>query len=245
MGLLRALVTFFLCLALARAAHAEDACASGLLEETAVKDGILYMKWTGTVRYEMDKQIARKFDEVRDKTVAVILVLSSCGGDADAKAKTVDVLKRIKKTHILFTMVGRGSMCASACVPIFLQGKKRHAALTSSWAFHEPSVEGGVVGDGTTIKRFVLPEQTETMLKGYAEAGVSKRWLKRLRKKIKGAEWWQTGPRSVGGKKRDLHRGIRQFSTARRGGGAALCSCRDLWRTLQRMTRWMPPPSTR
>lgn len=175
------------------AAHAEDACASGLLEESAVKDGILYMKWIGTVRYEMDKQIARKFDKVKDKTVAVILVLSSCGGGADAKAKTVDVLKRIKRTHILFTMVGRGSMCASACVEIFLQGKKRHAALTSSWAFHEPSVEAGIIGDGTTIKRFVLPEQTETMLKSYAEAGVSKRWLKRLRAKIKGAELWQTG----------------------------------------------------
>ena len=31
------------------------------------------------------------------------------------------------------------------------------------------------------------------MLKAYAAAGVSKRCLKRLRTKIKGAEWWQTG----------------------------------------------------
>ncbi len=193
MGFLRALATILCCITLTRAAHAGDPCASGLLEDAAVKEGILYVKWTGTIRYEMHRRIAEKFDEVRESTVAVILVLSSCGGDADAEARTIKVLKRIKKTHILFTMVGRGEICASACVPVFLQGKHRQAALTSSWAFHETSLVGGVRGDGDTIKSVALPAETEAMLKVYAAAGVSKRWLKRLHKKIKGADWWQTG----------------------------------------------------
>jgi len=194
MGLLRTLAACLFCLTLTGAAHAGDPCASGQLEEASVKEGMLYLRWVGTVRYEMDKRIAEKFDEVKDRTVAVALVLSSCGGDADAEGRTVKVLKRIKKTHILFTMVGRGSLCASACVGIFLQGKHRDAALTSSWGFHEPSLQSSVRGDdGDTIKRVIVPVQTEAMLKAYAEAGVSKRWLKRLRAKIKGAEWWQTG----------------------------------------------------
>jgi hypothetical protein len=194
MGVLRTLAIFLCCLAVTVAAHAEDPCASGQLEDAAVKKGMLYLKWIGTVRYEMHKRIAEKFDEVKDKTVAVVLVLSSCGGNADAEEKTIHVLKRIKKTHILFTMVGRGSLCASACVGIFLQGKHRDAALTSSWGFHEPSLQSSVRGDGgDTIKRVIVPVQTEAMLKAYAEAGVSKRWLKRLRAKIRGAEWWQTG----------------------------------------------------
>jgi hypothetical protein len=98
MGLLRTLAACIFCLTLTGAAHAGDPCASGQLEEASVKEGMLYLRWVGTVRYEMDKRIAEKFDEVKDRTVAVALVLSSCGGDADAEGRTVKVLKRIKKT---------------------------------------------------------------------------------------------------------------------------------------------------
>ena len=66
-----------------------------------------------------------------------MLDLSSCGGDLPELERLIATLRRIKETHRLDTRVGRGATCASACVPVFLQGQDRWGALTSSWLFHE------------------------------------------------------------------------------------------------------------
>ena len=46
----------------------------------------------------------------------------------------------------------------------------------------------------STVAPITSPEATEQMLKEFeAVDGISKRWLRRLRAKIKRADWWQTG----------------------------------------------------
>jgi hypothetical protein len=120
------------CLVSTSAAHAGDPCTEGQLVSSYVDDGTLYLRWTGTVRNDMGKRINGEFDRVMARVKTVELALSSCGGRADAEKRTIDVLKRIKNTHLFSTVVLHGDLCASACVPIFLEGSRRIAALTSS-----------------------------------------------------------------------------------------------------------------
>ena len=88
------------------------------------------------------------------------------------------------------TMVGRGEICGSACIPVFLQGQRRWAALTSSWLFHEVSSETGEENSDVTVDR----AETEALLQDYyLAAGVSEAWLKQLRIRIQHANYWQTG----------------------------------------------------
>jgi len=192
MGSHRCTVAIFLCcLAMTGAAHAEDPCAEGHIAFGMVKDEVLNLHWSGTIGHGMDERIADEFEKAKHRVKAVALELSSCGGSISSKNRTVTVLRTIKQTHDLRTVVRHGDLCASACVSIFLEGSRRIAALTSSWLFHEPTRRDSV---SLTGARITEPEATEQMLREIAAVnGVSKRWLKRLRNKIKGAEWWQTG----------------------------------------------------
>ena len=188
--ILRTLVIVLCCLVTTSGARAGDPCGEGhLRSEAATDDGMLVLHWTGTIREDMAQRIAGEFDQAKDRVKAVVLSLSSCGGSAATMHRTIGVLKRIRQTHRLTTVVWRGGFCASACVNIFLQGSRRVAALTSSWLFHEPGLHGY-----STVAPITSPEATEQMLKEFeAVDGISKRWLRRLRANIKRADWWQTG----------------------------------------------------
>ena len=131
------------------------------------------------------------FDETKTFTKNVVLIISSCGGETGEMHQTISVLRDIKRTHVLTTAVVRGGNCSSACVPIFLQGSARMAALASVWLLHHAVAE---VTDGDTITRRTDAAATERVIKDYFEpAGVSKRWLKKVRAKIKAGDTGKPG----------------------------------------------------
>ncbi len=218
----RAFAIVICCLAVGAGARAEDPCEEGKLVSAQVNDQTLYLHWTGTVRYEMHRRIQEKFDPVKSHVKAVVLRLSSCGGSAEAMKRAIDVLRRIKQTHNLLTVVWRGGTCASACIPIFLQGSRRTAARTSIWLFHEASRHGPDLKDRSTIADVTDAAETEEMVKTFETAGVSKRWLKYLRSKIRSAEWWQTGSDLWESKSGIHHRGGWQFRATHIEGAASL-----------------------
>lgn len=175
-------------------ANAGDPCGEGAISRSKVEGNALIMQWTGRIHNEMSKKIEREFEKVRSRINYVQLALSSCGGSSQETARTVSVLRRIKQMHTLDTYVRRGAMCASACVPIFLQGTQRWGALTSVWAFHESQTRefDSVEANGTQLR--VSHAATDFMYQNYFEpAGVSKAWLRNVRVRIKNAGWWQTG----------------------------------------------------
>ena len=107
--------------------------------------------------------------------------------------EVVKILDLIKWTHRVNTRVEPGNTCGSACVFVFLSGKRRHGALTSSWLFHEAwSV---VAGAGESIEiRSSSAWTAQALDKYFLPAGVSKKWLARLRRRISGgSDYWQTG----------------------------------------------------
>jgi hypothetical protein len=189
--------TMLICLPVMTAnvpARAHGPCAEGLLIHSRIDDDTLVLHWSGRIGFEMGEKIASEFDRVKSRIKRVGLSLTSCGGDRGEMERTVAVLRRIKNTHTLNTLVWRGATCASACIPIFLQGVRRRAALTSVWVFHESHVERLDPKDPNSRIVATHDVATQRILKDYyVPAGVSKAWLKRLRKRIKNAEWWQTG----------------------------------------------------
>jgi hypothetical protein len=95
----------------------------------------------------------------------------------------------------LTTVVAPGSTCASACVAVFLAAAQRRAAMSSLWYFHmtwRPATRGGLDAVETIT---TSPESTERFITRYFEpAGVSRKWLKRMRRIIfNNGGYWQTG----------------------------------------------------
>jgi ATP-dependent protease ClpP protease subunit len=53
----------------------------------------------------------------------VVLLLASAGGQVEEGDRVIKALNEIKLRHQLITVVAHGKLCASMCIPIFLQGE--------------------------------------------------------------------------------------------------------------------------
>ena len=150
----------------------------------------LFLNWAKPIRDPMHECILAEFNKAKDRVRSVILNLSSGGGSLKAAENAIAVLKTIRATHRLDTMVSRGAICGSACVPIFLAGERRYGALTSSWLFHEVGRSNAKNGWKVISDR----AKTERVLQDYfLAAGVSEAWLNQLRPRIQHSDYWQTG----------------------------------------------------
>lgn len=168
-----------------------DPCGTGNLRaSTVARKDALVLRWTGKIKAPFYKRLAVEFEKAKKQVRMVLLTLSSCGGNRVEMERAIMLLRRIRKTHKLGTVVGRGDLCASACVPIFLQGQLRWGALTSSWMFHE--VWRWADKERSNIK--TNRAATERLFQDYFEtAGVSESWLNRLRIMVQLSDFWQTG----------------------------------------------------
>ncbi|MCZ7595765.1 MAG: hypothetical protein M5U16_13360 [Hyphomicrobium sp.] len=177
-------------------AIAADACADGELRPAKTVDGDkLLLSWVGKVNARMAPAIDAAFEAHKRRTKSVELSLQSCGGRTDYMAATIGVLHHIKTTHELTTLVEQGATCASACIPVFLAADRRRAATSSLWFFHRTwryQLTGSVdavltAGPGTYSVAGFLNRY-------YAPAGVSPKWLARLKEVIENNDgYWQTG----------------------------------------------------
>jgi hypothetical protein len=118
----------------------------------------------------------------------VVLFLDSAGGQVEEGDRVIEILNEIKLRHQLITVVPHGKLCASMCIPIFLQGEDRLAARASLWIFHEAAQQ-----QANGQQRTDMAETWRLFRKYYAPAGVSMHWLKSIAPMIKEADLWQTG----------------------------------------------------
>lgn len=170
--------------------HAADDCGYGELTDWTL-DKVLGLVWTGKINSAMEGSVRAAFKKAKGDVTDVVLWLHSCGGDGIAMRQTISTLRDIKKTHRLVTLVGRGGKCGSACIPIFLQGSERFAALTSVWLFHQSRVADL---NPNSIEWKVDDKWTnEAFREFFIPAGVSRKWLKMLKREIDGHDYWQTG----------------------------------------------------
>lgn len=96
--------------------------------------------------------------------------LDSVGGSIYETKKLIDYLREFRKQNNLITSVQHGSMCASSCVPLFVQGDKRYATSTSAFMFHGVAFY--------VVTNIPDPEASQIMIDSYLERGIDKDWIK-------------------------------------------------------------------
>ena len=155
-------------------------------------DHSLIIIWSGEVFPGMADYVRAAYLKYSaEDTPRVFLVLNSPGGSVSEGERVIRVLQEIKQKHRLITVVAQGSMCASMCVPIYLQGNDRLAAGASIRVFHEVTVEDE---NGTKTD----PEITLVLFtRYYIPAGVSRDWLDSILPSMKNANLWMSGNQLV------------------------------------------------
>jgi hypothetical protein len=153
--------------------------------------GTLHLHYTGPVVQGMADALARTFETNRGQSHRVVLRISSPGGSVDEGERVIDLLRRIRATHKLDTEVLHGDICASMCVPIYLQGERRVAARVTSWLFHRVTRTLNE-GDSTRLQELAGASKRLHDLY-YIPAGVNAAFLSEVQSRTDGHDFWQTG----------------------------------------------------
>jgi hypothetical protein len=183
-----AVAVLTLLLAFLNAAPGEEQPATGVAPEFNKEDGTLYIDWSGPIVAGMADNLRAAVGKCGMTLNRVVLFLDSAGGQVEEGDRVIAVLNEIKLRHQLITVVPHGKLCASMCIPIFLQGEDRLAARASLWIFHEAAQR-----QANGQQRTDTAETWRLFRKYYAPAGVSMHWLKSIAPMIKEADLWQTG----------------------------------------------------
>jgi ATP-dependent protease ClpP protease subunit len=163
-------------------------------------ENTLYLRWRGKIDAPMASRIAEAFQKYSDGRQKVVLALSSPGGSLDQGAEVVRLLRKIRQTHTLVTSVGEGGICASMCVPIYVQGKERIAAADAEFMFHEVNFRDffSKEADGSVPASAIGSETDRFFDKYFETAGLSQAWIRKVRSDIAGGkEVWKTGSELV------------------------------------------------
>ena len=114
-----------------------------LTEEDGAMDdrSMVVIEYKGPVVYPMAENLRTIWDEIKkdSRFERVVLRLNSPGGTDTHGMEVIDVLKEIREHASLATLVGEGDLCASMCIPIYIQGEARYASPASAWMFHGAS----------------------------------------------------------------------------------------------------------
>jgi ATP-dependent protease ClpP protease subunit len=132
-----AVATLTLLLASANAAPGEERPVAGSSLKFNKEDGTLYIDLSGPIVAGMADDLRAALGKYGTTLNRVVLLLASAGGQVEEGDRVIEALNEIKLRHQLITVVAHGKLCASMCIPIFLQGEDRRAARASVWIFHE------------------------------------------------------------------------------------------------------------
>jgi ATP-dependent protease ClpP protease subunit len=160
------------------------------------------MTWRGRVGAPMAQQVRHAFEAYKRHSKRIVLKLDSGGGSVKEGERVIGVLRQIKKTHELQTVVSRGKRCGSMCVFIYAQGQRRVGALSSLWLFHEVSHTNART---KTIVRLDRPAWERLVDEYLRSAGVSAEWIAEMKPFTVKSDYWQTGADLVNAKSGVIH----------------------------------------
>jgi hypothetical protein len=164
--------------------------------------GAVVMTWRGRVGAPMARQIRHAFEAHKRRSKRIVLKLDSGGGSVQEGERVIGVLRYIKKTHDLQTVVGRGKKCGSMCVFIYAEGQRRVGALSSLWLFHEVSHKNPRTKKIVRLDRPAWERLVDQYLR---PAGVSEEWIAQMKPFTVKSDYWQTGADLVNAKSGVIH----------------------------------------
>lgn len=101
----------------------------------------------------------------------VLLEFQSPGGMNTEGNKIIESIKKARESLTIDSFVDNGAICASMCIPLFMQGRQRIAGERSTFMFH------GAAPWYTNIPTVsVTKEYTDSLI----AAGASEEWLQTL-----------------------------------------------------------------
>lgn len=169
----------------------------GALEVRTVPDkDLIYLRWRGKIAAPMASRISEALAAHEGEGSKIILSLSSPGGSVDEGAKVIRLLRSIREKHVVVTSVDEGAMCASMCVPVYLQGQQRIAAADADFMFHKVVFRDFFSNErDPSVPAASIDAETDRFFETYfVAAGVSQTWTRKLRSEIAGGnEVWKTG----------------------------------------------------
>ncbi|MFM9939324.1 MAG: ATP-dependent Clp protease proteolytic subunit [Hyphomicrobiaceae bacterium] len=171
-------------------------------------DRLVY-RWRGPVDAAMVTQFDDTYHRWRHDPRRIVISLHSDGGSVDQGSRVIDLVRRMKRTHDVDTLVEAGRYCASMCVPIYLAGSRRTAAARANFMFHEVRFDkagkaeidklirsmgpAGRGKDHAEVMRALVARATDKYFEEYLEPKVGNdRWLADMRKAIRGRDVWRT-----------------------------------------------------
>lgn len=146
--------------------------------------------WTGPIFRPMAKQFERAIEENKSRSTRFLLQLNSPGGSVSEAEKVIALLRNLKETHRVDTLVRAGWTCGSMCPFIYAQGENRYAAPASMWLFHEI-----LYSDPKTGKPMHLERQRWLGLIDdyFVPAGLSESWLDKMKTIVKSRDLYVSG----------------------------------------------------
>ena len=158
-----------------------------------------YLTWRGKIDAPMEQRLTDAYKQHRDEVRRFVLSLSSPGGSLDHGARVVRLLNEMAETHHLETVVEGRRVCASMCVPVYLQGRKRLAAPGARFMFHEVRFSEFYSDETVKVPTSAIAKATDNLFERYfVPAGVPERWIIAVRSEMTGGhDIWKTAQQLV------------------------------------------------
>lgn len=135
---------------------------------------IYYMQIDGAIAAPMPDQMSQLLATLKPDE-PLLLNLNSPGGSSGQGKLIIAMLQdELKKGRNFSTSVENGQICASMCVPLFMQAPRRYAGEGSLFMFH-----GAIEPDYSNVPDFYA---TEDLLRIFTEAGMNPSWIDDRRK---------------------------------------------------------------
>lgn len=152
------------------------------------------LDWRGAIEAPMASRISEAFDRHRNDARRFVLSLSSPGGSLEHGGEMVRLLRRMRETHDVDTVVEARRICASMCVPVYLQGKRRTAAASARFMFHDVSFHEFHSKEELDVPEASSKKATDRLFARYfTAAGVPQSWIGAIRAEMAGGkDVWKT-----------------------------------------------------
>ena len=99
------------------------------------------LRYEGPLKPMLAQELRRLLLASPGRYKRIVLELDSNGGDLRVVRDLVEVLRQVRDQMELTTRVMEGGVCASGCIPVFMQGERRKASGASVWIFHGARTE--------------------------------------------------------------------------------------------------------
>lgn len=165
------------------------------------------LQWSGAIEAPMRDKLAEALDTFESDPRALVISLNSNGGSVQHGRDVVKAIRKASLARAVDTVVEKGSVCASMCVPIYLVGAERFAHPAARFMFHKTSLrlsaddqkqlrqfsqQSGL--SESELKRQIIEMSTNDLFEvdiGYR--AVDKKWAENMRQRIRKGDVWLNG----------------------------------------------------